>query len=121
MRPVVSYPEIVGRVLKELRNKSGLDQATLANAVGVGQSTWSRIENGTIPITTEQLAFAAQTLKATPMRIMEYAEQAAERFRSQGIEVVPQRPTPSAIEQGLAFLGAAAIIAVIVALIRGGK
>lgn len=120
VRPAVSYPEIVGGVLKQLRTQRQLDQAKLALAVGVAQPTWSRIENGTIPITVEQLAFVAPQLGYLPSQILGHADQAAKRFSDQGIQVTPQRASPSGIDgEGLAFLKGAAIVALLAAIFAG--
>lgn len=120
VRPAASYPEIVGGVLKQLRNQRRLDQASLAQAVGVAQPTWSRIENGTIPITVEQLGFVAPQLGVLPNEILRRADQAAERFSAQGIQVTPRRANPSGIDgDGLAFLKGAAIVALLAAIFTG--
>lgn len=119
IRPATSYPEIVGAVLKHLRTVHGLGQGEMAQAVGVGQSTWSRIENGTIPITVEQMAFAARRLGVTPAQILGHADLAAQQFNAQGVEVTPQRAGPTGMEQGLAFLKGAAILALLAALLSG--
>lgn len=121
MRAAASYPEIVGGVLKQLRTQRQLDQATLAQAVGVAQPTWSRIENGTIPITVEQLGFVAPQLGVLPSEILRRADQAAQRFSEQGIQVTPQRANPNGLDgEGLAFLKGAAIVALL-ASVFGGK
>jgi transcriptional regulator with XRE-family HTH domain len=121
MRPAVSYPEIVGGVLKQIRTQLQLDQATIAKTVGVAQPTWSRIESGSVPITVEQLAFIAPQLKMSPSQILERADKAADSFRKQGIQVTPQRASPTGMdEEGRAFLKAAAVVGML-ALIFGGK
>lgn len=121
MRPAVSYPEIVGGVLKQIRTQLQLDQATIAKAVGVAQPTWSRIENGSVPISVEQLALIAEQLKMLPSQILERADMAADSFRKQGIQVTPHRASPTGVdEEGRAFLKAAAVVGML-ALIFGGK
>lgn len=121
MQPAVSYPEIVGGVLKQIRTQLQLDQATIAKTIGVAQPTWSRIESGSVPITVEQLAFIAPQLKMSPSQILERADTAADSFRKQGIQVTPQRASPTGVdEEGRAFLKAAAVVGML-ALIFGGK
>ena len=116
MRPAASYPEIVGGVIRQLRNQRHLDQAAIAKAVGIAQPTWSRIENGSIPITVEQLGFVSQHLNVLPGEIIRYADQAVRNFAAQGIEVTYQRANPNGIDgEGLAFLKGAAIVALIAA------
>lgn len=121
LQPAVSYPEIVGGVLKQIRTQLHLDQATVAKVVGVAQPTWSRIENGAVPITVEQLALIAPTLNLRPSQLLERADTAVEGFRRQGIQVTPQRASPTGVdEEGRAFLKAAAVVGML-ALILGGK
>lgn len=120
VRPAASYPEIVGGVLKQLRVLRQLDQAALAHAVGVAQPTWSRIENGTIAITIEQLGFVAPQLGVSPSEILRRADVAAENFIKQGIQVTPRRSNPSGLDgEGLAFLKGAAIVALLAAVFSG--
>lgn len=120
VRPAVSYPGIVGSVLKHLRTERQLDQARMAQAIDVAQPTWSRIENGAIPITIEQLGFVAQQLGVAPSEILRLADQGAQRFVEQGIEVTPRRANPSGIDEtGLAFIGGAAIVALLAAIFKG--
>lgn len=120
VRPAVSYPELVGGVLKQLRGMQQLDQAAIAKAVGVAQPTWSRIENGSIPITVEHLASAARELGETPGKILQYADDAAEKFQEQGVQVTPRRADPSGMDdQGLAFIKGVAVVALLAAIFGG--
>ena len=120
VRPATSYLEIVGVVLKQLRTEKGLDQAALASAVGIAQSTWSRVENGAVPITVEQLALVCGMLGVPPGSVLEKADRAAHQMRQRGVEVVPRRAASTGMEDGLAFLKGAAILALLVAVL-GGK
>jgi len=116
LRTVTSYPAIVGQVLSELRRRSGIDQAELANSVGVTQSTWSRIENGASALTIEQLAIAADALGVKRSEILELADQSVNELKSRGIEIEDKRIS-GGLDKGLVILGAAAIGGLIAALL----
>ena len=116
LRTVTSYPAIVGQVLSELRRRSGIDQAELADFVGVTQSTWSRIENGASALTIEQLAIAADALGIKRSEILELADQSVNELKSRGIEIEDKRIS-GGLDKGLVILGAAAIGGLIAALL----
>ncbi|MBI5498479.1 MAG: helix-turn-helix transcriptional regulator [Deltaproteobacteria bacterium] len=106
VRPATTYPALVGRVLKELRERHGLDQTHLAAAVGVTQPTWSRIERGDIPVGVEQLALAGHALGVSPGQLLSLADVAANNARAQGIEVRLNRTRD---DGGIVLIGAAAV------------
>lgn len=116
MTPATTYPILIGRVLMQLRKDHGTDQAALAAAVGVTQSTWSRIERGESALSIEQLALAADKLNVAPSQISKWADDAAQQFKAQGGEVRPTRAA-NALDSGLVLIGAAAIGALIAAIL----
>lgn len=120
LRTVASYPAIVGQVLCELRRKSGRDQSDLADAVGVTQSTWSRIEAGTSALTIEQLAVAANTLGVKTSEILQLTDQSVEELQNKGVEIEDKRIS-GGLDKGLVILGAAAIGGLIAALLMKKK
>lgn len=70
-----TYAIIVGRILTKRRKSCGLRQEALATALGVTQSTWSRIENGTSALTISQLAIAARALNLPPSDLIAQADE----------------------------------------------
>lgn len=106
------YPALVGRVLATRRESRGWDQSQLAEAVGVSQSTWSRIENGDSALGIDQLAKAAQALGAKPADILIDADKASEQIERAGIVVTPERA--KAAPSGFALLFGAALTALMV-------
>ena len=113
VKPATTYPALVGRVLKELRERHGFDQAALAAAAGVTQPTWSRVERGDIPINIEQLALASHALEVTPGYVLKLADRSAENAREQGIEVRLTRTATG--NDGLVLVGAAAVALLVLA------
>ena len=109
VRPATTYPAIVGAVLLNLRERHGLQQSEVAEALGLSPSTWSRVERGALAVSLEQLAAAAEYFETSPGQVLQEADSAVTRLRKQGVHVEPGRP-PELIPKGLVFLGVAALI-----------
>jgi transcriptional regulator with XRE-family HTH domain len=84
---VTTYSAIVGSILAQERISKRLNQGAIAEAVGVGTSTWSRIEKGESSISVDQLKLAAEALQQTPGRILDMAAEAERAIASRGIRV----------------------------------
>jgi len=89
MKTVTTYGAILGAVLGQIRSATGLKQSDLAEAVGVGPSTWSRIEKGESSLSTDQLKLAADALKMPPSRILEMVDVAEKVTADKGITREP--------------------------------
>jgi transcriptional regulator with XRE-family HTH domain len=89
MKTVTTYAAILGAVLGQIRTAAGLKQSDLAAAVGVGPSTWSRIEKGESSLSTDQLKLAADALKTSPSEILNMVALAEEVTAEKGIEREP--------------------------------
>lgn len=120
LKPGTSYPAVVGSVLVNLRNQQGIRQGDLAQAVGVTQATWSRIENGSSALTIEQLGTAASRLGILPSQILVLADQAVQQLQQRGVQVEPTRGSAS-LDSGTAMIGAAALGALIAAVLLKAK
>ncbi len=108
LKPGTTYPAIVGQILVSYRETSPFEQAQLAQAVELSQSTWSRIERGESALTVEQLAKAAAALNTTAGEILAEADRAAAGLRKQGMNVLLTRPK-SPVETGLAIIAVGAL------------
>lgn len=64
------YSLRVGRTLARLRREQGLSQTKVAEAAGLRQAAWSKIERGLTSATVAQLAQVAPLLKHTPNNIL---------------------------------------------------
>lgn len=120
LKPGTSYPAVIGSILVKLRDTSNLKQGNLAEAVGVTQATWSRIENGSSALTVEQLSLAASRLGIAPNEILKLADEATTNLQAQGVTVEPSR-IPGGAGTGLALIGAAALGALITAMVLSKK
>ena len=55
-----------GQKIRKIRELKGYDQKYMASVLGINQSNYSRIENGTTAINKEQINKVAQALDVTP-------------------------------------------------------
>jgi len=108
LRPATTYAAIVGIVLVRTRTELALDQSAVAAAVGVTQSTWSRIERGISPLTIEQLRSVSDALHSSPSAITARADALAARVAQVGIHVQLAR-TPLTMSDGWITVGAAGL------------
>ncbi len=113
MHPGTTYPAVVGAILAAERKNCGFTQADFAEAVGIVQSTWSRIEKGTSALNIEQLVVAATALNLEPHVIIQKADKTVREIEAQKMRVEYQ-PKKSG-NGGLLLLGAAALTALVVA------
>lgn len=116
MKPATTYSAIVGVILERLRSERGLDQKRMAELVGLGQSTWSRVENGASALTIEQLATTAAALGASPHEILALADRSVANLRQRGVVVQLKRQLGLT---GTELLIGAAALALLLAVILG--
>lgn len=110
--PATTYGAILGKTIAAHRSEAPIDQAKLAAAVGVNQSTWSRIERGLSAITVEQLRAASIALNISAGRLLADAENGVLQARSRGIRLLALRD-PNSINTGVALIDAAALKAIV--------
>lgn len=117
IHPATTYPAIVGRVLLRRREAMGLTQVALANAAGVSQSTWSKIETGTSALSLAQLRQSAVLLHTTPGALLAEADAAADSLVERGVIVYPDRGFDSG-DMAAAVMTGAALGALLVVLLK---
>lgn len=86
---VTTFPAVLGAVLVKLRTEKGMKQGDLAAAIGLGASTWSRIEKGDSGLSIDQLRLVAKALDVTPGLILEMVETAEKEVADHGIRIEP--------------------------------
>jgi len=119
MQAGTTYSAVVGGILKQLRDEKGIDQRTMAEAMGVTQAGWSKLESGKSVLSTVQLAKAAAILGVQTKDVVEYADATIAKIKDGGMEVTYDNK--EADNLGLMLLGGAAIGALIAAIIMGKK
>lgn len=106
---VTTSDAVLGQVLAKLRADKGLKQSDVANALGIGASTLSRIEKGESGLSTAQLRLAAKALSVTPQQILDMAEAAEKVVESQGIRIQPHSQLHELGGNMMPILGAVAV------------
>lgn len=118
---VTTYSVLVARLVGELRRtRSNLDQKQFAEKLGISQSTWSRAEAGQVGLSLDQLAAAADVLKVKPAQILAHVEAAIEHLKRQGVTVLIGKEAAKD-DQSFAYLGAAALGALVATILAKGK
>jgi transcriptional regulator with XRE-family HTH domain len=117
---VTVYSHLVARLVGQLRQQRGFDQKQFAEQLGVSQPTWSRAENGQVGLSLDQLAGAAKVLGMTPAQLLGYADQAAKQLTRKGVTVLVGRGVAQD-DQTFAYLGAAALGALLVTILAKAK
>lgn len=122
MQSVTTYSQLVARTVGYLRQRQAVyDQKTFAEHMGVSPSTWSRIENGQVGLTLDQLAQAATLLGCrSPAELLATADRASANMQRQGVRVLTGREAAKD-DQTFAYLGAAALGALLAAAVVKGK
>ncbi len=119
MKTVTTYAAILGAVLGQIRTAAGLKQSDLAKAVGIGPSTWSRIEKGESSLSTDQLKLAADALKISPSEILNMVALAEEVAAEKGIEREPVGTAQWDVAAGAIALGLIPVVGSVLSGIVG--
>lgn len=117
---VTMYSHLVARLVGHLRQMKNVDQKAFADRLGVSQSNWSRAENGQIGLSLDQLAGAARELGTTPAWILTRADGIAQQLTQQGVTVLIGRDA-ARDDQSFAYLGAAALGALVATIVAKAK
>ena len=107
LKPIVTYPALVGKILAQQRETRGIKQGDLATALGLSQSAYSRLESGESVLNLSQLRNVCMQLKLPPAQILDWANQYEVQLRQQNVDVISEKPNnPAAIAIGLGLLAA---------------
>jgi len=90
-KPTITYAVLVGRIVEHFRKQAKMHQETMANAIGVSQSAYSRLEQGQSGMSVTQLWMIAVQLKTTPAALLHHTEQYANQLRAQGVEITSDK------------------------------
>jgi|SRR5579859_1246727 len=120
MQTTTSYPSIVGGILAQIRSQKGLRQEDLAQAMGVTQTTLSRIETGQSSVSVEHLRSAAHHLGVAPNQILAHADHNETILLNQGMTVTFTRDNPD-LPPAAVFVAGAALAALLTLAFVGSQ
>src|SRR2546423_1637037 len=73
-QPIVTYPTLLGGVIKQRREAKHITQAAASQALGVTQSGYARLESGDSTINVSQLRTIAGLLELAPNELLRVAD-----------------------------------------------
>lgn len=112
LRPVVSYPALLGQVIAKERTRLGINQGTMASTLGISQSAYSRLEAGSSVLNVSQLHNVAAILRQAPAQLVDQADRVEMALRQQGADITTSKEAdPAAAAIGLGLLAALLIAA----------
>lgn len=111
-----TFRAVLGAILANRRIALGLKQEEVAKAAGLSTPTWSRIERGENPLTTEQLRRVGIALKVSPSALIKLEEEAVKELEERG--TVVREELSSAIEAA-AKLQSAGMLAIAPGIVGG--
>lgn len=112
---VMPYNALVGQVIQRHREILGKNQGEVAQALGLTQSAYSRVESGQTALTVSHLRSLASTLRTTPDSILFETDFLAKQLVKKGVQVPNEKPTDNDQEMKAAFLIGLGILLVILA------
>jgi len=97
-----AFAIVFGQVLLRVRKDKELSQAQLAAAVGVVQTTISRIEAGSLDVPMALLRGLSEALGVSPEALVARAEEVFKKTKETASHIQPEGPVPQADLRGLA-------------------
>lgn len=96
MKPATTFPQVLGQVLVLRRRSKKATQHTLANALDLSQSAYSRLERGEAAFNVPQLRRTAAALGTSVSKLFEEAEKGAAGLAKDGVEILEDVPEAQA-------------------------
>lgn len=101
---VMPYNALVGQVLQRRREALGKSQGAVAQAIGLTQSAFSRVESGQTALTVSHLRSLSVTLETTAESILSEADLLAKQLQAKGVQVPNEKPADNDNEVKAALL-----------------
>jgi transcriptional regulator with XRE-family HTH domain len=91
VKPTITYSALVGKVVEQRRIHRRVNQDAVANALGITQSAYSRLEQGQSALTVTHLKTIAAQFKTTSADILQEADQLALRLKHRGVDIIEDK------------------------------
>lgn len=95
-KPTISYATLVGRIVEHHRTQSHIHQGAMAQALGISQSAYSRLEQGQSAMSVTQLRIIAEKLGTTPDFLLQHTAKYANQLRTQKVAITDEKHGSSA-------------------------
>jgi transcriptional regulator with XRE-family HTH domain len=95
-KPTISYATLVGRIVQQHRTQARIHQEAIAQALGISQSAYSRLEQGQSAMSVTQLRAIADQLATTPDFLLQHTAQYADQLRAQGVNITDNKQQSAA-------------------------
>ena len=105
----LTYGTVLSGVVTAARKHQKMTQKDLADALGIGVPTWSRIESGESSISIDQLRMATAALGTSSIKVLDLAEKAKTKLTDIGVVVCDSKPR-SNTKAALAAAGVAGAV-----------
>jgi transcriptional regulator with XRE-family HTH domain len=103
----MTYGAVAGQVVLQHRKTRNVDQSQLAAALGITQSSYSKIEQGQTTMTIVQLRIISEQLGLKPHVLIRQIDDLALKLRSQAVTITDEKAiSPAAVLIGLGILAA---------------
>lgn len=96
MKPATTFPQVLGQVLVIRRRSKKATQHTVAKALDLSQSAYSRLERGEAAFNVPQLRRTAAALGTSVSKLFEEAEKGAAGLAKDGVEILEDVPEEQA-------------------------
>ena len=116
-----TYSAVLGVVLANLRKSLSIEQADMAERMGLSQASYSRLEGGKSTFSVDQMFQAALALNLSGEELNRRLNNTVNQLKANGVLVVPQLRgnTTQAREEGNAGIGHFLVGAALGALLIG--
>lgn len=115
-----SYSTILGQMIRQLRERDSIDQAALAEHMGVSIMTISRIETGDTVLDVPQMEKVAQFFKYDPVAFFKNSLEIKQKIEKEHYAVFQNKKEINS-QTNVAMLSVAAIVGVIVGVLLTRK
>lgn len=105
---------VLGYVIRQARERSGLKQEELAGKVGLPASSLSRIESGSYAVSAANMMAIADALGTTGSDLVSQAERCERQIKSMGGQIALRKEETD--NSGAVLVGAAVLLGALVLL-----
>ncbi|WP_219012191.1 helix-turn-helix domain-containing protein [Shewanella algae] len=119
-----SYSAVMGAVVSSIRKEKGIEQADVAQRMGLSQASYSRLEGGKATYSVDQVFLVAQALQVEPAELFQRVCTTVGKLKAEEFDVIAQQRSNATGSQGTSvgtLVAGAALGALLVGLLSKSK